>query len=67
MLRNEKIGDSSGGVSSACCINGGLREKVIEAGREPVPCPRGVAFPTGDISEGGEGVSGEGVCQRGGV
>lgn len=65
MFRNEKIGDSSGGVSPACCISGGLREKLIEAGREPLPS-LGPAL-TGDSSVGGDGVSGGGVCHRGGV
>ena len=67
MLRKEKIGDSSGGVSSACAIRGGLREKTIDAGREPIPSPRGVAPPIGDNSGGGDGVSGDGVCHLGGV
>lgn len=44
-----------------------MREKITEGGREPIPSFRGVAPLTGDSSEGGEGVSGEGVCQRGGV
>lgn len=62
ILRNEKIGDSSGGVSSACCIKGGLREKIIDAGRELGP-PLGPEL-SGDSSVGGDGVSG-GVCHRG--
>jgi hypothetical protein len=62
-----KIGDSSGGVSSVWATSGGLREKIIDAGREPIPSPLGVEPLTGDSSEGGEGVSGEGVCHRGGV
>lgn len=64
-----KIGDSSGGVSSAWVIRGGLRVKIIEAGREPNPSPLEVEPLTGDSSgaEGGDGVSGEGVCHRGGV
>jgi hypothetical protein len=66
-LRKEKIGDSSGGVSSPCSIRSGLRENITEGGREPIPSFRGFAPLTGDSSEGGEGVSGEGVCQRGGV
>jgi hypothetical protein len=61
------MGDSSGGVSVASSIRGGLREKITEGGREPMPSFRGVAPLTGDNSEGGEGVSGEGVCQRFGV
>lgn len=60
MFRKENIGDSSGGVSSATCIKGGLREKVIEAGREPLPFSRGRKLLTGDISGGGDGVSGVG-------
>ena len=66
MLRKEKIGDSSGGVSVACCSNGGLRENTMDAGREPPPLCLG-ADPTGDNSEGGDAVSGGGVCHRGGV
>jgi len=62
-----KIGESSGGVSSVWVIYGGLRVKIIEAGREPIPSPLGVEPLTGDSSEGGEGVSGDGVCHRGGV
>lgn len=65
MLRNEKIGDSSGGVSPACCMRGGLREKIIDAGRDPFPS-LGPAL-TGDSSVDGEGGSGGGVCHRGGV
>lgn len=67
ILRKEKIGESSGGVSSSWVISGGLREKIIEAGREPIPSPRGLEPPTGDKSDGGDGVSGEGVCHLGGV
>lgn len=44
-----------------------MREKHIEAGREPILCPRGVELSSGDRSEGGDGVSGEGVCHRGGL
>lgn len=65
MLRNENIGDNSGGVSPACCMSGGLREKIIDAGREPLPS-LGPAL-TGDNSVCGDGVSGGGVCHRGGV
>lgn len=67
ILRKEKIGDSSAGVSSSWGINGGLRENIIDAGREPIPSPRGFEPPTGDKSDGGDGVSGEGVCHLGGV
>lgn len=67
MLRNEKIGDNSGGVSPACCIRGGLRVKIIDAGREPLPSPLS-PVPTGESSVCGDGASvGGGVCHRGGV
>jgi hypothetical protein len=62
----EKIGASSAGVLSSCCISGGLREKTMDAGREPDPSPLEEA-PTGDKSDGGEGVSGDGVAHLGGV
>ena len=62
IFRKEKIGDNSGGVSSAWCMRGGFREKIIDAGREAFP-PLGPEL-TGDNSGGGDGVSG-GVCHCG--
>ena len=47
-------------------MRGGLREKIMDEGREPPPSPLGPAL-TGDNSVGGDGVSGGGVCHRGGV
>jgi hypothetical protein len=47
-------------------MRGGLREKIMDAGREPLPSPLGPEH-TGDDSVGGDGVSGGGVCHRGGV
>lgn len=67
MLRKEKIGDSSGGMPSTWAISGGLFEKIIDAGRVSISPPLGVEPPAGENSEGGEGVSGDGVCHRGGV
>lgn len=46
-------------------MRGGLRERIIDAGREAAP-PLGPEL-TGDVSVGGDGVSGGGVCHRGGV
>lgn len=66
ILRKEKIGDSSGGVSTPWVIGGGLLEKIVDAGRDPIASPLDVVPFTGENSE-GDGVSGEGVCHRGGV
>jgi len=67
MLRKEKIGDSSGGIPSTCAISGGFLEKIIDAGRDPFSPALVVEPPIGESSEGGEGVSGDGVSHRGGV
>lgn len=65
ILRKEKIGDSSGGVSVAWVISGGLREKIIDGGRDPTASPLFVVPLTGEKSEGGVGVSGDGVWRGG--
>ena len=47
-------------------MSGGLREKIMDGGREPKPSLRGVDAPVGEGSVGGDGVSGEGVSHLGG-